>query len=53
MGGSQLDSLVEKALAEFSSAGDPASLEDAKARYLGKAGGLNAFRPAQGTPEEK
>jgi phenylalanyl-tRNA synthetase alpha chain len=51
--GGQLDSLVARALAEFSAAGDPASLENAKARYLGKAGALHAFRPAQGTPEEK
>jgi phenylalanyl-tRNA synthetase alpha chain len=47
-----LDSIVERALADFSAAGDPASLENAKARYLGKAGELSGFRP-QGTPEER
>ena len=49
----ELDSLVARALADFSAAGDPASLENVKARYLGKAGELNAFRPSGGTPEEK
>jgi phenylalanyl-tRNA synthetase alpha chain len=39
-----LDSLVARALADFASAGDPASLENAKARYLGKAGELAAFQ---------
>ena len=47
-----LDSIVERALADFSAAGDPASLENAKARYLGKGGELSGFRP-QGTPEER
>ncbi|HET9337380.1 MAG TPA: phenylalanine--tRNA ligase subunit alpha [Casimicrobiaceae bacterium] len=37
-----LDSLVASALADFASASDPASLENAKARYLGKAGALTA-----------
>ena len=32
-----LDGIVARALADFSAAGDPASLENAKARYLGKA----------------
>jgi phenylalanyl-tRNA synthetase alpha chain len=49
----EIESLVARALADFSAAGDPASLENAKARYLGKAGELNAFRPSSGTPEEK
>ncbi len=48
-----VDSLVGRALADFASAGDPAALENAKARYLGKAGELNAFRPSSGTPEER
>jgi phenylalanyl-tRNA synthetase alpha chain len=48
-----LDPIVERALAEFEAAADPASLENAKARYLGKAGELNAFRPSSGTPEER
>jgi phenylalanyl-tRNA synthetase alpha chain len=47
-----LDSIVSRALAEFSAAGDPASLENAKARFLGKSGELSGFRP-QGTPEER
>ncbi len=48
-----LDSIVSRALAAFSAAGDAASLENAKARFLGKSGELSAFRPTQGTPEEK
>jgi phenylalanyl-tRNA synthetase alpha chain len=47
-----LSGIVERALADFAAAGDPASLEDAKARYLGKSGALSGFRP-QGTPEER
>jgi phenylalanyl-tRNA synthetase alpha chain len=39
-----LDSLIDRALADFSAAGDPASLENAKAKYLGKAGELAAFQ---------
>ncbi len=48
-----LESLIARALADFSAASDPASLENAKARYLGKAGELNAFRPSSGTAEER
>ena len=48
-----LSGIVARALADFAAAGDPASLENAKARYLGKAGELNAFRPSHGTPEER
>jgi phenylalanyl-tRNA synthetase alpha chain len=48
-----LDSIVSRALAAFSAAGDAASLENAKARFLGKAGELGAFRPSGGTPEER
>ena len=47
-----LEVIVERALADFAAASDPASLENAKARYLGKAGELSGFRP-QGTPEER
>jgi len=51
-----LSGIVARALADFAAAGDPASLENVKARYLGKAGELNAFRPggksAPGTPSE-
>lgn len=35
-----LDALVAGALADFERCGDPASLENSKARYLGKAGAL-------------
>jgi phenylalanyl-tRNA synthetase alpha chain len=48
-----LDSIVSRALAAFSAAGDAASLENAKARFLGKAGELGAFRPSGATPEER
>ncbi len=48
-----LESLVASALREFGATGDAPSLENAKARYLGKSGALNAFRPSSGTPEEK
>jgi phenylalanyl-tRNA synthetase alpha chain len=47
-----LDSIVSRALAAFSAAGDAASLENAKAKVLGKGGELSAFRPS-GTPEER
>jgi phenylalanyl-tRNA synthetase alpha chain len=47
-----LEVIVERALADFTAASDPASLENAKARYLGKAGELSGFRP-QGSPEER
>jgi phenylalanyl-tRNA synthetase alpha chain len=36
----ELDRIVESALAEFAACGDPAALENSKARYLGKAGAL-------------
>jgi phenylalanyl-tRNA synthetase alpha chain len=50
-----LEGIVAKALADFASAADPAALENAKARYLGKGGELSAL---QGTlkslpPEER
>ena len=38
-----LDHIVARALGEFGQAGDPAALENAKARYLGKAGELTAL----------
>ena len=47
-----LGGIVERALADFAAAPDPASLENAKARYLGKAGEPSGFRP-QGSPEER
>ena len=45
---SSLDSLVSSALADFAAANDPAALENAKARYLGKAGLLTAQLKALG-----
>jgi len=48
-----LERLVGRALREFGETGDAAALEDAKARYLGKSGALNVFRPSGGTPEER
>jgi phenylalanyl-tRNA synthetase alpha chain len=47
-----LSGIVGRALADFAAAADSASLEDAKARYLGKSGALSGFRP-QGSPEER
>jgi phenylalanyl-tRNA synthetase alpha chain len=50
-----LDSIVSRALAGFSAAGDPASLENAKARYLGKAGELTALQSSlkSAPPEQR
>ena len=39
-----LSVIVSRALADFSAAGDPASLENAKARFLGKQGELTALQ---------
>jgi phenylalanyl-tRNA synthetase alpha chain len=39
-----LQGIVSRALAAFSAAGDAASLENAKARFLGKSGELSAFQ---------
>ena len=49
----ELSGIVSRALAAFSAAGDAASLENAKARFLGKNGELAGFRPSQGTPEQR
>jgi phenylalanyl-tRNA synthetase alpha chain len=38
-----LEAIVARALAEFGGAAEPASLENAKARYLGKSGALTAL----------
>jgi len=38
-----VNAIVERALADFRAAADPASLENAKARYLGKSGELTAL----------
>jgi phenylalanyl-tRNA synthetase alpha chain len=50
-----LDPLVQSAQAEFSAAATPAELEDAKARYLGKAGALTQQLKALANlaPEQK
>jgi len=45
----ELDRIVESALADFQSCGDPAALENAKAKYLGKAGTLTTRLKALGT----
>ena len=49
----ELSGIVSRALAAFGAAGDAASLENAKARFLGKTGELAGFRPSQGTPEQR
>jgi phenylalanyl-tRNA synthetase alpha chain len=50
-----VNGIVERALAEFRAAADPASLENAKARYLGKSGELTALLRSLGAlaPEER
>jgi phenylalanyl-tRNA synthetase alpha chain len=50
-----LDSIVARALAEFSAAGEPAPLENAKARFVGKAGELTALQSAlkSAPPEQR
>jgi len=50
-----VNDIVERALAEFRGAADPASLENAKARYLGKSGELTALLRTLGAlaPEER
>jgi phenylalanyl-tRNA synthetase alpha chain len=44
-----LDAIVERALKDFGAAADPAALENAKARYLGKSGELTALLKTLGT----
>ncbi len=50
-----VNAIVERALAEFRAAADSASLEDAKARYLGKSGELTALLRTLGAlaPEQR
>lgn len=50
-----LDHLVAEADAAFASAGDAATLENAKARYLGKTGQITELMKGLGklAPEEK
>jgi phenylalanyl-tRNA synthetase alpha chain len=43
-----LENIVAAALADFASCGDPAALENSKARYLGKAGALTDLLKALG-----
>jgi phenylalanyl-tRNA synthetase alpha chain len=52
---SDLDSLVRDARSEFAAAATPAELENAKARYLGKAGRVTELLKALGSlsPEQK
>jgi len=44
-----IEAIVARALADFGAAADPAALENAKARYLGKAGELTALLKTLGT----
>src|SRR5882672_2496404 len=55
MGMQDLENIVSRAAAEFAAAGDPASLENAKAKYLGKTGELTALLKQLGSlpAEEK
>ena len=50
-----LDGIVSRALAAFRAAGDAASLENAKARFLGKSGELTALQATLKSlsPEER
>jgi phenylalanyl-tRNA synthetase alpha chain len=48
-----LEGIVSRALAAFRAASDVASLENAKARFLGKGGELAAFRPTGSAEERK
>jgi len=55
MQATELDRIVASGLAEFAQCGDPASLENAKARYLGKSGALTEQLKglAKLSPEER
>ena len=44
-----LENIVTRAAAEFAAAGDPASLENAKAKFLGKSGELAVYRSSLGS----
>jgi len=46
---SDLNALLEQAQADFASAAAPAQLEDAKARYLGKAGRVTELLKSLGS----
>ena len=43
-----VEAIVDRALADLGRAGDPAALENAKARYLGKSGELTALLKSLG-----
>jgi phenylalanyl-tRNA synthetase alpha chain len=51
----ELSGIVARALADFDAARDPASLENAKARYLGKSGELTALQSSlkSAPPEQR
>ena len=49
MGMQDIESIVGRAAADFAAAADPAALENAKAKYLGKSGELAAFRSSLGS----
>lgn len=51
----ELSELIESAKADFAAAQQPAALEDAKARYIGKAGRITALMKSLGqlAPEER
>jgi phenylalanyl-tRNA synthetase alpha chain len=55
MGMKDLEAIVARATAEFAAAADPASLENAKAKFLGKTGELTALLKQLGSlgPDEK
>jgi len=55
VGMNDLGAIVARAAAEFATAGDPAALENAKARFLGKAGELTGLMKQLGSlqPEER
>ena len=47
-----LSGIVARALADFAASGDPASLENAKARHLGKGGELSALQATLKAPHK-
>ena len=51
----ELESIVARAAEDFAAAGDPAALENAKAKYVGKSGELTALLKRMGTlaPDER
>ena len=51
----ELEQLIESAKADFAAAQQPAALEDAKAKYLGKTGAVTVMMKSLGklAPEER